>query len=227
MPPKRTAGQRYFLTYSQAAAVSIDDIADHIANLAPCWLEIVQENHQEDGIHYHAVVVFESRFQQPLTIFDCDGHHPNIIVIKNGTVDLCNYRHYIRKGPDRAKEDEHTVKSHKVKPCDYIVEPDTRGAVPLYTDTTGRLDWGGILSQAQSEEEFLALCQSNQPKEWVLRNASIRAYGAQHYKKERAPEKVYDRESWVIPTALDDWVKEVFGEVRTPSPGSFSFHCSC
>lgn len=214
MPPRepRTNGQRFFLTYSQADALGIDDLADFLHALADSWLEIVQEEHQEDGIHYHVVLCFESRFQRPIDVFDLDGHHPNISPIKNATIDLTNRRHYIRKGL-RSKEDEHTVKSHKTKPCDYIIDPDTRGQVPPYSDQTGRLDWGGILAAATTEDEFLQLVRCNQPKEWVLRHDVIVKYASTQYQKELEPKKVYPADSWILPPALDDWVSEVFSDV--------------
>lgn len=212
MPPLRFNAQRYFLTYSQANDVGIDELADFISSLAPCWLEIVQEQHQDDGIHYHVVVVFDNRFRQNLDAFDFQGHHPNFLVIKNGTVDLTNRRHYIRKGA-RPKEDEHTVKSHKQKACDYIIEPDTRGNVPPYAAEAGRLDWGRILDSATNKEEFLDLVRFNQPQEWVLRHDAIVKFAETQYKPAKEPEPVYPAESWHIPAVLDEWVQEVFTEV--------------
>jgi len=212
-PPRRLNGQRFFLTYSQAADISIDDVADHLAALANFdFLEIVQENHHDAGIHYHVVLCFEPRIQLPFSVFDVGGHHPNFVSIKNATVDLYNRRHYIRKGAQRAKEDEHPPKSHKNKPCDYIIEPDTRGEVPEYVEQTGRLNWGGIL-EAKSADEFLGLVRQFQPKDWVLRNDAITKYAAQYYKPADKPEKVYPVESWNVPPALDDWVQEVFSDV--------------
>jgi len=209
----RTNGSRFFLTYSQATNLDIDELADFIADIAPCWLEIVQENHQDNGIHYHVVVCFESRLQRPLNIFDCAGYHPNILPIKNATVDLSNRRHYIRKGAERSEEDQHTIKSHKLKACDYVIEPDTRGDVPPYTTTSGRLDFGGILATAESEAQFYELVRLHQPKEWVLRNDQIVKYGSTHYKAPVAPPKVYPAESFIVPPALDEWTAQVFSEV--------------
>jgi len=207
-------GQRFFGTWSQAHDIDIDSLADFLSSLQHFeWLEIVQESHQDDGIHYHAVVVFASRFRGDMRAFDFEGNHPNIRAIKNATVDLVNYRHYIRKGAERSKEDEHTVKSHKTKACDYIIEPDTRGTVPIYVATSGRLDWGGILREATDEATFLALVRINQPKEWVLRNTVVRQYAERHFKKEAAPETVYPQQSWNVPPELDQWCKDVFSEV--------------
>jgi len=209
----RTNGARFFLTYSQAANLDIDELADFIADIAPCWLEIVQENHKDDGIHYHVVVCFESRLQRPLNIFDCAGYHPNVLPIKNATVDLSNRRHYIRKGAERSEEDQHTIKSHKLKACDYVIEPDTRGDVPPYTTTSGRLDFGGILATAESEAQFYDLVRLHQPKEWVLRNDQIVKYGSTHYKAPVAPQKVYPPDSFITTPELDAWCTEVFSQV--------------
>ena len=223
----RTNGQRFFLTYAQANDIDIDELADFIAAIASCWLEIVQENHQDNGIHYHAVVCFDERLQRTLDVFDFGGSHPNILPIKNATVDLINRRHYIRKGAERREEDCHTVKSHRTKPCDYGIEPDTRGTVPPYTDATGRLNWGGILELAKTEEEFLTLVRVNQPKDWVLRNDAIIKYGATHFKAPIAAQKVYAPDSFIIPPEMDQWQKEVFAEVcfipaRSHVPPSFN-----
>jgi len=209
----RTNGSRFFLTYSQAVNLDIDELADFIADIAPCWLEVVQENHQNNGIHYHVVVCFDTRLQRPLDVFDCAGYHPNILPIKNATVDLSNRRHYIRKGADRSEEDQHTIKSHKSKACDYVIEPDTRGDVPLYTTTSGRLDFGGILAMAETEQQFYDLVRLHQPKEWVLRNDQIIKYGSTHYKAPVAPQKVYNPDSFITPPELDAWCTEVFSEV--------------
>lgn len=212
----RTNAQRFFLTYSQAADISQSELADFIHSIAPCWLEIVQEFHQDDGIHYHAVVCYDDRLQRPMDVFDFEGCHPNFAVIKNATTDLFARRHYLRKGPRRAKEDEHPPKDHKIRPCDYDTEPETRGEVPEYIESTGRLDWGGILAQATSRDEFLKLVRHSQPKDYVLRHDAIVKFADTQYSEPSAPEEVFPEESWVIPPELDDWVKTVFAEVSAP-----------
>lgn len=215
MPPrvKRTDGQRFFLTYAQSADIDIDDLANFLASTGDCWLEIVQENHQQEGIHYHVVIVYSARFRQPLDVWDFQGKHPNFAAIKNATTDLVNYRHYIRKGAERRKEDEHTVKSHRTQACDYVIDPDTRGTVPPYVAETGRLNWGGILEHATDKASFLALVRVNQPTEWVLRNDSIVKYADKYYAPPIPAKKVYLPESWNVPPELDAWCEEVFSEV--------------
>lgn len=235
MPPRepRFNGLRFFLTYSRADALSIDDVADHLHQLADSWLEIVQEDHQvseeypEGGIHYHVVLCFAARYQGALNSFDVLDHHPQWEPIRNATVDLANRRHYIRKG-DRAKEDQHTIKNHKTVACDYIIEPDTRGTVPEYSTTAGRLNWGGILAAATTGEEFLSLVKLHQPKDWVLRNDALTKYAASYYQEAREPKKSYPRDSFIVPPALDEWVEQVFSDVsyfipaRSHEPPSFN-----
>jgi len=208
-------GQRFFVTWSQAAEVSIDELADFISSLPDfLWLEIIQEAHQQDGVHYHAVIVFARRFRGSMRAFDFGGLHPNIRAIRNATVDLDNRRHYLRKG-NRSKEDEHTIASHKKSDCDYCAEPEQRGAVPEYTVSAGRLDWGGIIQEATTEAEFLALCKKHQPKQWVLQNDQCCKYAAKYFAPQREPEKVYAPESFVVPAELDAWCREVFAQVST------------
>jgi len=218
----RTNGQRFFLTYSQAENAAIDELADFLHSLAPGWLEIVQEAHEDGGIHYHVVLCYDERFQRPLDVFDHAGYHPNILPIKNATTDLNNRRHYIRKGAERSEADCHTIKDHKRRACDYTIEPDTRGDVPEYLPTAGRLNWGGILDAATTADDFFALVRLNQPKDWVLRNDQVVKYAATHYKEAEEPEEVFAPESWNVPAAMDDWVKSVFAEVSFFCSGTFT-----
>lgn len=211
-------GLRYFCTWAQAQDVHIDELADFISSLRNfVWCEIVQEFHQNDGIHYHAVIVFSPRYRGGMDAFDFQGHHPNIRSIRNGTIELDNRRHYLRKGPDRVEEDQHTIASHKERDCDYTAVPESRGEVPEYIVSTRRLNWGGIVKEAKTEAEFLALCKEHQPKQWVLQNRQCCEYGAKYFKKEPAPEKTYPEASFVVPAELDQWCREVFTEVSCVS----------
>jgi len=210
--PGRFNGQRFFLTYSQAADIGIDELADYLHALADNWLEIVQEDHVLEGIHYHVVLCFAARFQGPLDSFDYGGKHPHWDPIKNATTQLNNFRHYIRKGA-RPKEDEHPIKDHKTKACDYIIDPDTRGEVPVYAPETGRLNWGGILDAATDKVSFLQLVRHSQPKDWVLRHDAILKFAETQYPDAQEPEHLYPAESWNVPPELDAWVNEVFSEV--------------
>jgi len=210
----RTNGQRFFLTYSQAADVCQSELADFLHALTEDnWLELCQENHQQEGIHYHVVICFEERFQHPLNIFDFDGCHPNIQPIKNGGPDLLRCRHYLRKGPDRRKEDEHSIKDHKSTPCDYTGEVIDRGEPPEYVCATGRLTWGDILEASTDTDSFLSLARQHRTADYVLRHQQLRDFAEYNFNKAPTYTPEFPRESYIIPPDLDEWVKEVFSEV--------------
>lgn len=229
-PPreKRLNGVRFLLTYPQSSEVSIDELADFISSLPNfLWLEIVQENHHEHGIHYHAVVVFAERVQGNMRFFDFAGRHCNIQAIRNATTDLVRCRHYIRKGAERTKEDEHDIASHKKKACDYIIEPDTRGEPPEYIATSGRLNWGGILAESKSREEFYSLMRLHQPKEWIMGHRYVEYYADKFFAPEKRPEAVYPPSSWIVPSELDAWCNEVFSEVSISLMLTHKLFCFC
>lgn len=211
----RTNGQRFFLTYSQAADICQSELADFLHNLADAdnWLELCQENHQQEGIHYHVVICFEDRFQHPLDVFDFGGCHPNIQPIKNGGPDLLRCRHYLRKGENRRKEDEHSLKEHKNTPCDYTGEVIDRGQVPVYVCEAGRFTWSDILSSSTDTEDFLSLCKKHRTADYVLRHQQLRDFADYEFSKVTTYTPQFPRESYIIPPDLDEWVKEVFSEV--------------
>ena len=214
MPTPRTNAQRFLLTWSQANDIDADELADFLHALDDDnWVELCQEEHTVQGIHYHAVVVFPDRFQKPLTVFDFGGRTADIQPIKNGTTDLTRARHYLRKG-NRPKEEEHDIKTHKKTPCDYSAEVLDRGEVPEYSTETGRLSWGEILVAAQSIDEFLLLAERHRTADFVLRHQNLRDFAAYRWSERPAnyiPE--WPRETYTVPAALDDWVNEVFREV--------------
>lgn len=215
MPPApRTNGQRFLLTWSQAPNIDINELADYLHSLADgCnWVEIVQEHHQDQGVHYHAVICFDARFQQPLTIFDHGGRSADIQPIRNATTALTTCRHYLRKG-NRPKEEEHDLKSHKRTPCDYTAEVTDRGDVPEYAHTTGRLSWAEIIDAATDQESFLQLCKQHRTSDFVLRHEQIRNFIERYYCQPTEYVPQFPPESYIIPADLDRWVQEVFGEV--------------
>lgn len=215
MPPTpRTNGQRFLLTWSQAQDIAIGELADflHSLNDGNNWVEVVQEQHQVQGIHFHAVICFDARFQKPLTIFDHGGRSADIKPIRNGTTDLTTCRHYLRKG-NRLKEDEHDLKSHKTTPCDYDAEVTDRGDVPEYICTAGRLSWGEIIATATDQESFLQLCKKHRTADYVLRHEQLRNFVERHYSQPAEYTPEFPKESYIVPAELDGWIAEVFGEV--------------
>lgn len=215
----RLNGLRYFLTYAQVndANFNCDTFADALQLLQPSWLEIVQEHHQDDGIHYHAVIVFSSRRQQTMAYFDVGGYHPNIRSIKNGGRDLYYRRHYLRKGDLPAHDT-----AHKDHDCEYTTEVTARGAVPPYStvDTAERDDWGSIVEQSVNRHEFLERIKQSYPKDFVLKNDNIEAFASKYYSQPEEYVPKYPRETYTVPAVVDEWVAECFSEVSLP--GTFT-----
>jgi len=211
--------QRYFLTYSQAANILPESVADQLYQLSPTptFVEVGTEHHRDGGIHYHAVVVFPRRIQRGTDFFDIlrypDGLcHPNILAIRNGRKDLYNRRHYIRKG-DRLDADTHKPKSHADRACDYDHEPLLRGSAPPYVEETRSIGWGGILELAQTEDEFYSLVQTHHPSDWVLRHSAVESFAKKFY--HRVPPFAPGDSMGVADSIpeIDQWVLDVKNKV--------------
>lgn len=213
----RLNGLRYFLTYAQVndPDQSVDTFADALFALSPVWVEVCREYHQDDGIHYHAVIVFKQRRQQPVaTYFNVLGYHPNIRAIKNGGKDLYYRRHYLRK----EEKDKHDT-SHKDEPCDYTGVPTARGDVPPYStvDQAGSDDWGSIVEQSACRDEFISRIRSAYPKDFVLKYDAIEHYAQRFYNAPTQYVPQYPRETFSVPSVVDEWVTECWSEVSYPA----------
>lgn len=210
----RLNGLRYFLTFAQVndADINADAIADALYTLGPTWLEAAQEDHQDGGTHYHVVIVFATRRQQTLeTYFNVLGRHPNVKPIRNGGKDLYYRRHYIRK-EDKGTHDT----SHRDGPCDYEGIPVCRGDIPPYDTeaaTARSDDWGSIVEQSGSRDEFLDRVRSAFPKDFVLKYDAIEHYAQRFYSAPAQFVPKYAREEFTVPPEMDEWVTGVFSEV--------------
>lgn len=210
--PARLNAQRFFLTYSQVTdwEFTENSLADFLSSLPHFhWCEVAEEEHQDGGYHFHAVVVFQRRFQRGMHAFDLNGFHPNIEVIKNATTDLYRVRHYIRKG-DRPN---HSVSSHEEEPCTFTAVPVGRGEVPDYVAPTKRIDWGDILDTATDAETFLQLVRTNKPADYVLQFDNIKAFAQHHFDHPSEYVSPYEQESFITTPELDDWVQNVLRQV--------------
>jgi len=200
MPPTpRFDGRRFLITYSQvniSVEVNTVTLADFLYGLKPqpSYVGVNEEQHLDGGAHFHAVVTFPSRFRGTFFAFDFGGYHPNIKTIKNSKRDLERSIDYIVKDGTQL----------------YI----TRGEVPVFLTPPARYSWGDLLA-CETQAEFIQSCADNFPKEFVLRHFDILAFAQQHYNSPSDYVSPYEHDSFVIPTEIDSWVAEVFGEVGT------------
>ena len=143
-----------FLTYAQCD-VSKEALLAYLQSLAPIQEYCIgQEKHQDGNLHLHAFVSFKERFTtRDERIFDCNGFHPNIQVVRN-----------------------------KKKCVEYCCKEDPE---PL-SNTQPKKDWGIILQEAQTQEEFLKQVQESHPREYILNLEKIEYCARKHF----APTKV-------------------------------------
>lgn len=193
--PSRLNAQRFFLTYSQSPTLSCDAIANFLQESHPhfAWCEVVREFHQDDGIHFHAVVAYSGRIQRTTSAFDIEGRHPNILVTKRGR-QLADRRWYLRK--DLGEGEEVT----------------TRGTPPDIEEAE-RLTWYECLHNAADKETFLENVRINYTKEYIIHHDAICSFAQAHYNPPSDYEDPFPAESWRIPEHLEDWVTNVLAEV--------------
>lgn len=76
----RFQGKTFLLTYAQAERIeSKEALHEHLLTFLPEKLITCRETHADGGVHYHAVLRFNTRqdFRDERR-FDWQGHHPNI-----------------------------------------------------------------------------------------------------------------------------------------------------
>lgn len=190
----RLNAQRFFLTYAQAEGYTKENLAEFLRNTSPQfhWCEVAQETHADGGLHYHAIIVYNSRIQRTLDAFDYNGHHPNILVIRGAGRQLQNRRTYIRK------EDGDVVQ---------------KGAAPGYTEEAERRSWGDILNSSTTKEEFIAGIRDNYPREFCLQWDKLNTFANEHFNAPSDYVSPWPQEQWLTPPAVDEWLADVFRQV--------------
>lgn len=79
----RLRAKRYLLTWSQTGDHELQDWLLELAKLSPKYLLVCKETHQDEGTHFHAVVIFERELNtRNMTYFDVRTYHPNIKTLK-------------------------------------------------------------------------------------------------------------------------------------------------
>lgn len=200
MPPRFDA-QRFFLTYSQIDlnTVPLNLLLEHLNGINNVeWTEGNTELHADGGRHHHAIIIFDRRFRGQMDAFDFAGAHPNVKVIKSGKRDLQRVRTYIRKdGLDG-------LLGLGIVPA---YDPHDAGAGPAKCNP-----WSDIVDCA-TKDEFMVKARALAPKEYVLRHFDLLNYCQLKYNTVGEYVSPYDRDSFVVPEAIDEWITSVFGEV--------------
>lgn len=189
--PAFVCNARFFLiTYSQCGELDPWAVNDHFASLgAECI--IGREIHADEGVHLHAFIDFGRKFRsRRVSIFDVDGHHPNISPSKRSP----------EGGYDYAIKDGEVVAGG-------LARPSVDGAV-----SNGN-KWSEIVGSA-SESEFWEAVERLDPKALCTNYGNLRKFADWRYKPE--PE-VYEHpaglnfELGVVPE-LAAWREFGFGD---------------
>ena len=112
----RNPVSQFFITYPQW--VKYESPKDLLDFLPPCkWAYIVQESHDDGGIHYHAAIVVKNKITLSKMILYCKATFPNdwkrikveIMQSINGAIDYCSkeslikYEHGSRPSQSQAR----------------------------------------------------------------------------------------------------------------------------
>lgn len=195
----RVRAKRILLTYSQVGVHwDYHGLAQLIGRLGARGI-ICRELHQDGGIHYHALLVFDRAYQtRDVTHFDVGNTHPNIKPI----------RFTPRKAYDYCRKDGDVVWTNL---SDEDIDGPGRSSSTL---------WADIIAQPDKESFFDAL-KSMDPRALVCSFTSIEKYADWAYREEPTP---YDSPvEFTDPTVrdefecleLEEWYNETIGGRRT------------
>jgi len=206
--------QRFLLTYSSCEGVqfSAKRIAESIYAKTPTpeYVEVARELHEDGTPHYHAFISFPSRFRGTMRAFDFEGKHCNVRTVARGKQHVQRSRQYIRK-PGHDQEGWF----HQL------------GVPPPFSEEDDGNAWS-IALQCSSSAEFLEVIKRRQPREYILRYHDLVAFAQFHFNAPSDYESPYDCESFVVPTEVNEWIAEVFGEVcLTPRNRDAPFLINC
>lgn len=137
----RVQGKHIFLTYPRAERIaSKGDLLLFLRDKVPTPIKwaIAEETHQDGGIHYHALLAYQSKVDiRDIHFYDYQGHHPNIQSARAPKQVLLYVvkedRHPLVQGFDIVRdEDIYTVMKEEIGNRDHATE-----ALEVILDRTG------------------------------------------------------------------------------------------
>nr|BDF97677.1 replication-associated protein [Cressdnaviricota sp.] len=128
----RITNCKYLLTWPQSDILNIEKIYEHLASIEDIeYCVICEEEHENEGKHFHAVVIYKKRLNKRTNVFTCEERVCNIQKIGRTKRDLKDSIAYVKKDgkwkeygrrPEdismiRRKEKLEFIRSHTVKEC--------------------------------------------------------------------------------------------------------------
>ncbi|CAL5434233.1 unnamed protein product [Camellia sinensis] len=136
----------------------------------PYYILVARELHEDGNPHLHAMVQCTKKIQTSNPrFFDLTGtngriYHPNIKKLYSPTAS----RQYIQKEGEFVEWGEFSAKG----------KSPSKNRDEL---------WRGILGEAETEEQFFALCKERCPTDYVTKYPQLKTFSRDHYKRERPP----------------------------------------
>ncbi len=160
---------RYFLlTYSQCGELDPWAVSNHLGELRGECI-VAREAHADDGTHLHAFVDFGRKFRSRRTsIFDVDGHHPNVSATHSSP----------REGFDYACKDGDIVAGGLERP-----EQGNR--------LVRRSGWHDIIS-ATSRDQFFERIMAHDPRTLCTSFTQLSLYADWMYREDPEPYRTPD-----------------------------------
>lgn len=184
-----------FLTYSQAAAITVDDLQSFFDSIGADHHVVGHEHHADGGDHYHCLVHFgDVQRWRDARVFDVGGVHPNVDFAKaKGSVGRI-YAYCRKEGDWYATEDATAF-------FDALAEESS--AKQSKNDI-----WEEILSQPDAAS-FWAACRRLAPYDLGTRYSSLESYVVAHYNKKPyiAPDVTWAPSETM--NDMTDWVDNV------------------
>lgn len=191
-------GSHVFLTYPQCP-LERTQLRDFFLGLAPgCKYFISRELHDDGNPHLHAYVHFGGRRRfVGADCFDVEGYHPNI------------------QKPRSARN-----------VIAYCAKADTEPLVSKELDDLSTRDWGGILDQCTSKDEFLSLVRQRFPRDYVLSLERLLYFCEWRFTREETTYSGRTRDQFREPLTLTEWVTENITQVSSVTATASTTCCS-
>ena len=178
----RLQSQTVFCTYSQANALTAQQLFEFYTAKGVEVLRVGTENHQDGGLHYHVYARFITKLNsRDPRYLDVEGVHPNIVSNIRNHADTYKYC-----GKDN-------------------VTLDFGPAPEVATTKRKRLD--GIFECA-TKQEFLDNFKLDHPRDYIVMHDSVIAFANKLFKPEVPSFSTPDHYTWNVPQILIDWAAQ-------------------